>query len=78
MLYQLLFVMQAAEEERLKEEQAIREHEEYLKMKEAFSVDEEGVDAQEQEDVSCNLLLFLECLVLYSTSIYVTDLTVFT
>lgn len=47
---------QAAEEERLKEEQAQREHEEYLKMKEAFTVEEEGTDAIEEQDV--NLLTF--------------------
>ena len=47
---------QAAEEERLKEEQAQREHEEYLKMKEAFTIEEEGTDAIEEQDV--NLLSF--------------------
>ena len=47
---------QAAEEERLKEEQAQREHEEYLKMKEAFTIEEEGTDAIEEQDV--NLLTF--------------------
>jgi len=40
----------------LKEEQAKKEHEEYLKMKEAFTVDEEGVDAEEQQDVSFSML----------------------
>jgi len=40
----------------LKEEQAQREHEEYLKMKEAFTVEEEGTDAIEEQDV--NLLTF--------------------
>ena len=45
-------VLQAAEEQRLKEEQAQREHEEYLKMKEEFSVEEEGTDAVEEQDVN--------------------------
>jgi len=43
---------QEAEEKRLKEEQEQREHEEYLKMKEAFTVDEEGTDAVEEQDVN--------------------------
>ena len=45
--------LQAAEEQRLKEEQAQRDHEEYLKLKETFTVDEEGTDAVEEQDVSC-------------------------
>ena len=48
--------LQAAEEQRLKEEQAQREHEEYLKMKEAFTVDEEGTDAIEEQDVRMSTL----------------------
>lgn len=49
----------AAEEERLKEEQAQREHEEYLKLKEAFTVDEEGTDALEQQDAQSLLQEFI-------------------
>jgi len=56
LLLLLLYVsgngLQAAEEQRLKEEQAQREHEEYLKMKEAFTVDAEGTDAIEEQDVN--------------------------
>lgn len=40
------FNWQAEEERKLKEEQERREHEEYLKMKEMFSVDEEGESEQ--------------------------------
>ena len=50
---------QEAEEQRLKEEQAQREHEEYLKMKEAFTVEEEGTDAIEIEDVNTSLFVRL-------------------
>ncbi|EEC19282.1 conserved hypothetical protein, partial [Ixodes scapularis] len=42
----------AAEEERLKKEQEQRELEEYLRMKEAFSVEGEGFDAATQEQAS--------------------------
>lgn len=46
------------EEERLaKEEEERKEHEEYLKLKEAFSVDEEGQDQAQTEEESHNLLL---------------------
>ena len=55
--FHLSWCQQAAEEQKLKEEQARKEHEEYLKMKEMFSVDEEGIDAQEQQDVSWNVSL---------------------
>jgi len=48
----VVYLLQAAEEQRLKEEQAQREHEEYLKMKEEFSVEEEGTDAVEEQDVN--------------------------
>lgn len=45
--YVLLIANVQAEEERIrKEEQEKREHEEYLKMKEMFSVDEEGESEQ--------------------------------
>lgn len=49
----------AAEEQRLKEEREQREHEEYLKMKEAFSVDEEGTDAMEEQDSQSLLQEFI-------------------
>lgn len=42
-------------ERKAREEKARQEHEEYLKMKEAFSVEEEGFD-QEQEDDKQNML----------------------
>lgn len=44
------------EEKRIREEKARREHEEYLKMKEAFSVEEEGFE-EIQEDQEENLLV---------------------
>ena len=37
-----LYVVQEAEEQKRKEEEEKREHEEYLKLKEAFTVEEEG------------------------------------
>ncbi|XP_078265104.1 DDRGK domain-containing protein 1 isoform X2 [Rhinoraja longicauda] len=46
-------------EEELKkawEEKQRRDHEEYLKLKEAFVIEEEGIDAQETEEESENLL----------------------
>ena len=47
------YVLQAEEERKRKEEQEQRDHEEYLKMKVFFSVDEEGHDAADvEEDVS--------------------------
>lgn len=53
--------MQAAEEQRVRDEEARREHEEYLKLKEQFTVDAEGVDVLEQADVrSCTNTLLLE------------------
>lgn len=42
-------------ERKAREEKARQEHEEYLRMKEAFSVEEEGFD-QEQEDDKLNML----------------------
>jgi len=51
--------LQAAEEQRLKEEKEKREYEEYLKMKEAFTVDDEGVDAEEEQDVQSLLQEFI-------------------
>lgn len=42
-------------EKKAREEKARQEHEEYLRMKEAFSVEEEGFD-QEQEDDKQNML----------------------
>ncbi|XP_055504036.1 DDRGK domain-containing protein 1 isoform X1 [Leucoraja erinacea] len=38
------------------EEKQRREHEEYLKLKEAFVIEEEGIDAEETEEESENLL----------------------
>ncbi len=50
-----------AEEQRLKEEKERREYEEYLKMKEAFSVEEEGFDeADNEEDQGNRLLAFIQ------------------
>jgi len=43
------------EERRIKEEKERKDHEEYMKMKEAFSVEEEGYEEGEQDD-SQNLL----------------------
>ena len=43
-------------EKKAKEEQEKREHEEYMKLKEAFTVDEEGVDVDESNLDSENLL----------------------
>ena len=46
---------QEDEELRSKEEEEAREHEEYLKLKEAFTVDEEGThEAELSQDVSNN------------------------
>lgn len=45
------------EEKRLKEEQEKKEYEEYLKLKEQFTVDEEGQDAAQSDLNSENLLL---------------------
>uniref|UniRef100_A0A0K8R6S9 DDRGK domain-containing protein 1 n=1 Tax=Ixodes ricinus TaxID=34613 RepID=A0A0K8R6S9_IXORI len=50
----------AAEEERLKKEQEQRELEEYLRMKEAFSVEGEGFDAATQEQAQNKLHEFIE------------------
>merc|ERR1711953_201716 len=49
------------EEERLREEEEKerKEHEEYLKLKEAFSVEDEGCDAAEEEDEENMLLNFI-------------------
>ena len=48
------------EEERQKrEEKERKEHEEYLKLKEAFSVEDEGCDAAEEEDEENMLLNFI-------------------
>merc|ERR1711974_432154 len=48
------------EEERVKrEEKEKKEHEEYLKLKEAFSVEDEGCDAAEEEDEENMLLNFI-------------------
>lgn len=46
----MMFLLQAEEERKRKEEQERREHEEYLKLKEAFTVDEEG-----QQDMEADL-----------------------
>ena len=43
------FLPQEEEERKRKEEQERQEHEEYLKLKEAFSVDEEGEDDAEAD-----------------------------
>ncbi|CAD5123856.1 DgyrCDS12162 [Dimorphilus gyrociliatus] len=48
------------DEKRLKEEQERREHEEYLKLKEAFSIDEEGEDAQEETNSESLLQEFID------------------
>lgn len=49
---------QREEEERLaKEEEERKEYEEYLKLKEAFTVDEEGEDQAQTEEESQNLLI---------------------
>lgn len=47
------------EEKRQREEQERREHEEYMKLKEAFTVDEEGCDANEGESEENRLQKFI-------------------
>ena len=47
------------EENRKREEKERKEHEEYLKLKEAFSVEDEGCDAAEEEDEENMLLRFI-------------------
>lgn len=47
------------EENRKREEKERKEHEEYLKLKEAFSVEDEGCDAAEDEDEENMLLRFI-------------------
>jgi len=49
---------QAEEEKRLQEEKEKREYEEYLKLKEAFTVEEEGCDEEEDSEES-KLALFI-------------------
>lgn len=50
----LYFSWQEEEERKRKEEQERQEYEEYLKLKEAFTVDEEGEeDAEADLNVSC-------------------------
>jgi len=49
----------AAEEQKLKEEKERKEHEEYLKLKEEFSIDSEGLDAEEQQDEQSLLQEFI-------------------
>ncbi|XP_077501646.1 DDRGK domain-containing protein 1-like [Amblyomma americanum] len=49
-----------AEEKRLKEEKERQELEEYLKMKEAFSVEDEGYDAANEEQAQNKLQEFLD------------------
>jgi hypothetical protein len=49
----MTFCVQEEEEKKRKEEEEAREYEEYLKLKEAFSVDEEGThEAELNVDVS--------------------------
>jgi len=47
------------EERRIREEKERREHEEYLKLKEAFSIEDEGCDAAEEGDQENLLLTFI-------------------
>ena len=51
---------QEAEEQRLREEKEKREYEEYLKMKEAFSVEEEGFDENPEDDKENKLEVFIQ------------------
>merc|ERR550517_536229 len=51
--------LQEEEETRKREEKERKEHEEYLKLKEAFSVEDEGCDAAEEEDEENMLLKFI-------------------
>jgi hypothetical protein len=51
--------LKAAEAQKLKEEKDKREHEEYLRMKAEFSVEGEGLDATEEEDVHSLLQEFI-------------------
>ncbi len=48
--------MRELEEKKIKEEQEKRDHEEYLKMKHEFTVEEEGQDADQSSLDSENLL----------------------
>lgn len=45
--------MQEEEEKKRKEEEAAREQEEYLRLKEGFTVEEEGVDSKDDETQVC-------------------------
>ena len=49
-----------AEEQRLREEKEKREYEEYLKLKEAFSVEEEGFDENPEDDKENKLEVFIQ------------------
>ena len=51
--------MREEEERQKREEKERKEHEEYLKLKEAFSVEDEGCDAAEEEDEENMLLNFI-------------------
>jgi len=51
---------QEAEEQRLREEKEKREYEEYLKMKEAFSVEEEGFDENPEDNKENKLEVFIQ------------------
>merc|ERR1712059_22404 len=46
-------------EQRVREEKERKEHEEYLKLKEAFSVEDEGVDAGDEDDEENKLQKFI-------------------
>ena len=49
-----------AEEQRLREEKEKREYEEYLKLKEAFEVEEEGFDEDPEDDKENKLEVFIQ------------------
>ena len=50
-----LFIFQEEEERLQKEEEERREHEEYLRLKEQFSVEDKGEEALTTEEVCTNM-----------------------
>lgn len=49
-LHKIYFQLQAAAEAKRREEEAAREQAEYERLKQEFSIEEEGVDVQQQDD----------------------------
>lgn len=55
--------MKEEEERRAREEKEKREYEEYLKLKEAFSIDDEGVEAGDEENEENKLQTFINYII---------------